>query len=341
VLNSPNELMTTSELIAKTIWLLFLNHNAYIIPTYTIQNSSSGKSVKVYTGLYPIKPQTVQMQQDEGGTLWISFGFATGYTITLLYEDVIHLRLRYGTNDYFGGNEYGTPDNKMLLDTLDLNKQLLDGIAKTMHAAAQINGIININTMMGKKDAEQAIKDFNELLQSDASGFMVQDLKSEYVPIKRDINFVDPDTVKFIDEKILRFYGVSLPILSGDYTPAQFEAFYDKTLEPLIVSMSQAFSKVLFSPRSRSFGNEVVFYPGEMVFMSTAEKLQMVRLLGDSGTIFENEKRIAFGFPAIPELEGVRMQSLNYIDTAEADQYQRALRRSEDDASDQILPVTL
>ena len=34
VLNNPNDLMTTSEFIEKTMWLLLLNYNAFIIPTY-------------------------------------------------------------------------------------------------------------------------------------------------------------------------------------------------------------------------------------------------------------------------------------------------------------------
>ena len=34
LLNNPNELMTTSEFIEKTMWMLLLNYNAFIIPTF-------------------------------------------------------------------------------------------------------------------------------------------------------------------------------------------------------------------------------------------------------------------------------------------------------------------
>ena len=34
VLDNPNPLMTTSEFIEKVTWLLFLNYNAFIIPTF-------------------------------------------------------------------------------------------------------------------------------------------------------------------------------------------------------------------------------------------------------------------------------------------------------------------
>lgn len=113
-----------------------------------------------------------------------------------------------------------------------------------------------------------------------------------------------------------------LCILSGDYTKAQYEAFYQKTLEPLIISMGQAFTQTLFTQRERAFGNKIVLYPKDLIFMSTDQTLEMIRLLGDSGGLYENEKRIALGLKPLPELEGVRKQSLNYVDVEIAAEYQ-------------------
>ena len=48
----------------------------------------------------------------------------------------------------------------------------------------------------------------------------------------------------------------------------------------------------------------------------------MIRLLGDSGTLFENEKRVALGLKPLSELEGIRMQSLNYVNTEIANKVQ-------------------
>ena len=56
--------------------------------------------------------------------------------------------------------------------------------------------------------------------------------------------------------------------------------------------------------------------------MNSTRALEMLNLLGQSGALFENEKRVAFGMAPLPELNGVRLQSLNYIDTKIAKQYQ-------------------
>ena len=146
---------------------------------------------------------------------------------------------------------------------------------------------------------------------------------------------MDEPTLKFIDSKILRNWGVPLAILEGDYTKQQYEAFYQKTLEPLIIAFSQAFTKKLFTPRERSFGNKIAFYPKELIFMTVEQTLNMINMLSPTGTLYENEKRIALGLKPLPELDGVRYMSLNWIDAKNADQYQVGKMNSDETKQEQ------
>ena len=148
------------------------------------------------------------------------------------------------------------------------------------------------------------------------------DLRGEYIPINKNLALVDEGVLKFIDEKILRNYGVSLPILTGDYTQEQYQAFYQKTIEPFVISFSQSFSKTLLTDREKGFNNQIKFYPEDLMFMGIKDVLEMIRLLGDSGGLYENEKRVALGMRPLPELVGVRMQSLNYVNVEIANKYQ-------------------
>lgn len=322
VLNFPNETMTTSDLIEKMIWNLFFNYNSWLIPTYDIWYDKDGLMKKHYTGIYPVQPTMVEMQQDMNGKLYVQLSFANGFKTTLPYEDVIHIKYKFSVDDYLGGNNFGQPDNSALLKTLDLNHELLNGVASAMKSSFAINGVVKYNTLMDDGKTEKALKELEAKLKSSSSGFLPLDLKAEYIPIKHEIQLVDADTLKFIDEKILRHFGVPLCILTGDYSKEQYEAFYQKTLEPLIRSISEAFTRTLFTQREKSFGNKIQFYPKDLVFMSVDQTLEMVRLLGDSGSIYENEKRVAFGLRPLPELTGVRMQSLNYVSVDIAKTYQ-------------------
>lgn len=322
ILNTPNEIMTTSEFIEKIVWQLIFNYNAFVIPTYYVWVDKSGAEQRRYTGLYPVSPHQVDFIEDASNTIYIKMRFANNYETTLPYSDVIHIRHNFSVNEFMGGNEQGQPDNQALLKTLDLNHQLLEGVSAGMKSSFAINGVVKFKSMIDGGKTEKALKELEEKLRKSESGFLPLDISSEFMPIKKELKLVDAETLKFIDEKILRHFGVPLAILTGDYTKQQYEAFYQKTLEPLILAFSQAFTRTLFTQRERAFGNQIKFYPKDLIFMSVDQTLEMVRLLGDSGSLYENEKRVAFGLRPLPELEGVRMQSLNYVNVEIASTYQ-------------------
>lgn len=323
VLSDPNPLMTTSEFLEKTTWLLMLNYNAFIIPTYyTWVDEKTGITRRTYESLYPINPAEVDFIEDASGKLFVKFTFRNGYNTTIPYSDIIHIKYNYSVSEYMGGNELGQPEHAPLLKTLQLNEQLLKGVAKAMNASYSINGIVKFNTMLDDGRTEQALADFERKLQNSESGFLPLDLKAEFTPVDKKVALVDQNTLKFIDEKILRNWGVPLSILTGDYTKEQYEAFYQKALEPLITAYKQAFTKKMLTTRERSFGNRIEFYTKDLIFMSISQKIEMINMLSPTGSLFENEKRAILGLMPLPELEGKRYMSLNWIDANDASQYQ-------------------
>ena len=323
VLENPNPLMTTADFIEKITWLLLLNYNVFIVPVYnTWIDNETGAERRYYEALYPIKPTNVEFIEDESGTLFIHFWFLNGFDTTVRYDDVIHIRYNYSINEYMGGDYLGQPNNEALLGTLQLNYDLLQGVAKAMKASYAINGIIKYNTLIDDGTVEKNLQLLEQKLQNNESGILPLDLKADFTPLERKTAIVDENTLKFVDEKILRNWGVPLAILTGDFTKEQYEAFYQKTLEPLAITYSQAFTKKLFTDRERAFGNKIEFYPKELIFMTVTQTLEMINILSPTGALFENEKRVALGLRPLPELEGKRYMSLNWIDAEDAKQYQ-------------------
>ena len=317
-LDEPNPLMTTSEFLEKVTWLLLLNYNAFIIPVYWTDESKK----RYYEALYPIQPTQVDFIQDDSGRLFVTFWFVNGYKTTISYDDVIHIRINYSVNTYMGGNELGQPDNKSLLKTLDLNEKLLQGVSKAMNASYSVNGIVKYNTLIDDGETEAALKELERKLANSESGFLPLDLKCEFIPLERSTQIVDDSTLKFVDEKILRNFGVPLDILRGDFSKDTYESFYQKTLEPIIKSMSQAFTKKLFTKREKAFGNRIELYPKELIFMTVSQTLEMINVLAPQGGGFVNEYRAWLGLRPLPELEGKRYMSLNWIDADKAAEYQ-------------------
>lgn len=322
LLENPNELMTKTDFIEKITWNLMLDCNSFIIPTYYVWKDKNGNEQRKYTSLYPISPVQVDFIEDASGELYVKFYFANNYTVTVNYKDVIHIRRNFSLNEYMGGNANGQSDNEAILETLQLNKDMQKGLAGAIKTSFAINGIVKVNGLLNREEQENATKEFEQKLRNAESGILTLDSKSEFTRLPRDTKLIDAETLKFIDEKILRNYGVPLEIIKGNYKKEQYESFYQRTIETLVGKYSEAFTRVLFTERERSYGNKIKFYPEDLVFMTVEQKLEMVRLLGDSGSLFENEKRVAFGMPPLKELEGVRTQSLNYIDVKYATEYQ-------------------
>lgn len=307
LLDQPNERMTQTDFFEKVYWQLFLNYNSFIIPTYY----KDIKGNKHYTGLYPIQPTNVTFLQDPEGKLGIEFTFRNGYKTMLAYSDVIHIRYRYSINEFMGGNEFGQPDNRALLKTLELNNTLLQGVAKALKSSFSINGVIKYNTLMDDGKMENNIKEIEKRLANNESGFLPLDIKGEYIPLQNKIQLVDATTLKFIDEKILRNIGVSLPILTGDYTKPQYEAFYQKSLEPILKRTGESFTMTMFTNREKGFKNKVMMYPHELIFMNTSQKIELFDVLVDSASCYKNELRTAFGMRPLPELAGQIAMSSN------------------------------
>ena len=307
LLDQPNERMTQTDFFEKVYWQLFLNYNSFIIPTYY----KNIKGNKHYTGLYPIQPTNVTFLQDPEGKLGIEFTFRNGYKTMLAYSDVIHIRYRYSINEFMGGNEFGQPDNRALLKTLELNNTLLQGVAKALKSSFSINGVIKYNTLMDDGKMENNIKEIEKRLANNESGFLPLDIKGEYIPLQNKIQLVDATTLKFIDEKILRNIGVSLPILTGDYTKPQYEAFYQKSLEPILKRTGESFTMTMFTNREKGFKNKVMMYPHELIFMDTSQKIELFDVLVDSASCYKNELRTAFGMRPLPELAGQIAMSSN------------------------------
>ena len=298
VLDNPNPLMTTSDFIEKIVWNLMLNYNSFIYPVW---------EGDILVGLYPLQPTNVTFL-DNG---FVRMQFANGYKSDLPYDNLIHIRYKYSVSEFMGGNVNGQPDNKPLLDTLRINDTLLKGLAKSLNIQTSVNGVIKYKTMINSDEQLKRIQEFEEKLKANESGFLPTDISSEFIPINKQVQLLDNTVLEFIDKKILRTFGCSIAIINGDYSKEQYEAFYQKTLEPIIKSLNQAFTKALFSKRELGFNNQVIFYAKELIFMTNSEKLNLANLLVDSGSCYKNELRTMFGLKPLQELEGQLAESSN------------------------------
>lgn len=315
---SPNELMTTSEFLEKCVWLRELTCNCFIYPMYEYD----GEDKKIYKGFYPLNPVSVDFLQDINNDLFVKFTFGNGTDHTIRYSDIIHWRKDYSLNEIMGGDKNGQADNSDILRILKINHNMIEGIEKAIKASFSINGIMKINTLMDSEKEEKARAAFEKKIRNSESGIIAMDLKGEYIPLKNNnLVVTDEGTLKFIQSKILNSIGVSLPLLTGEFTDEEYQAFYEKKIEPMLLSLEQAFTKVLFTERQLDMGNKVIFYPQQLLFTNTKNKIAVADILGNRGALTDNQLLALFGYPPFEDGDK-RHMSLNFVNRDIADRYQ-------------------
>lgn len=317
----PNPLMTTTDFLEKIVYLREVNKNAFIYPTYNEIPIGGGYVKREYTGFYPLDPIQVDFLEDASGTLFVKLYFEKGDSYTLPYSDVIHWRKDFGANDFMGGDKNGKPNNSALLKLLKINDITVQGLEQGLKASLTIRGLLKINTMMDDDKQVKEREAFEKKLNDTKSGILAIDLKNDFVPINLDPKMIDKDTMEFLDKRVLNNYGTSLAIICGDFTEEQYQAFYEKTLEPIIISLGRAFTRVLFTDRELDVGNEIIFYAQGLLFTNMANKIAAVDVLSSRGVLTDNQILAIFGYPPF-EGGDVRNKSLNYINREIADQYQ-------------------
>lgn len=317
----PNELMTTSDFIEKIVYLRETTKNAFIYPTYKEIPISNGMVKREYTGFYPLNPIQVDFLEDITGKLYIKMYFKNSQQYTMPYNDIIHWRKDYGANEFLGGDENGNANNTALLKLLKTDDVTVQGIDKGVKAGLSVRGIIKVNTMLEDEKQEEERAKFEKKLNNSESGILAIDLKNDFVPININPTSIDSSTLNFIQQRILNNYGISLAIFNGDFTEEQYQAFYEKTLEPMVISLGRVFSKALFTNRELEVGNEVIFYSQGLTFTNMQNKIAAVDVLSSRGVLTDNQILDIFGYPPF-EGGDVRHMSLNYINRDIADQYQ-------------------
>ena len=325
----PNEVMTPYDFIYKTVSLLLLNDNVFIYPMFD-------KKTGELKGIYPLRPITVEMLVDQGDMYFIRFLFDNGESYVLPYDNVIHLRKHYNQNDIFGGTG-STGDHEAILKTIQINENLLQGIDNAVKSSMQIKGIVKMNGMLSetdkKKQRDLFDKALNESMTVKGSTIIPIDLKSEYIPLNVDPKLVDKETLEFLQAKILDYFGVSLPIFTNQYNEDEYNSFYESTIEPLAIQLSEAFSLGLLTDNQLERGEQIVFYSERLQYASWNTKVQAIEKLMSLGIMSLNESRGLLGLEPI-EGGNKRLQSLNFVDANKANLYQVGKEEDKPDESD-------
>ena len=296
---SPNPYMSGYDLLYKTATAYYTNNNAFVLI------ERSGDQV---TAFYPLTPTSAEFAQGQGG-LYVRMTFSDGRQVHLPYEDVIHLRRHFSTNELLGS------DNAPLYPLLNTAYTLTEATGAAVKNATNLRGVLRFTSLVNpaqvKAEKEQFVRDYMSL--SNTGGIAATDQRFEFVPTNASGYNVPTEQAAEINRQICAYLGISSKIVSGEYTEDEFAAFYESIIEPFALQLSLECS--------RKCGADVRFTAERLDFASARTRISLLRNMMPLGVLTVNEARRLLSLPDVPDGDK-RLQSLNYVHSDKADQYQ-------------------
>ena len=110
---------------------------------------------------------------------------------------------------------------------------------------------------------------------------------------------MDADQLKIIQKNVNDYFGVNDDILENKSYGDSWSAFYEGVVEAFAIQFSQVMTKMLFTFREQSEGNEVAATANRLQYMSNADKLQVSAQMLDRGIMSINDVRQIWNLPPV------------------------------------------
>lgn len=310
--HQPNKYMNTNQFIYRVVSNLEYYNNSFVF----IAKDETG----MIKGYYPINAQSYELLQDDSDTVYIQFNFANGKQYQLPYEEVIHIKKFFNDSEFFGSN------NKNLNYAVTSNNTALQGIDNAIKSTASLRGMIKyVNGMLKPEDMKKLKDDFvrDYLNLENESGIAVLDSKAEFTPVDIKPMTLDKEQLEYLDNRILKYFGLNESILSSKYTADEWNAFFESVIEPIAIQMEQEFTNKTFGTNAIKNGHRIVFSVDRIRYLSTANKISLIKEVGVLGALTIDEVRKIIDMATIGGEEGAkRLQTLNVVNSNIADDYQ-------------------
>ena len=289
----PNQWQTWSQFLYRTSTILDVNNTAFIVPVFDER--------MIITGVFPVLPSQTSLVEYEG-EIWLRYQFANGQMAAVEFRKCAILTRHQYRSDFFGDSNYPLNETMQLLHIQN------QGIQEGVKNAATFRFMATLNNFASADDLEKERKRFTaKNLSADAEGGGMLLFPNTYKDIKQ-ID-VSPYTINAaqsaqIRENVFNYYGVNEGVLQNSAKADELEAFFDGGIEPFAIQFSEAMTKMLFSERERAQGSYLMANANRLQYMSTSQKVQMAKELGDRGAILIDEIRELFNFAPLPDGAG-------------------------------------
>lgn len=313
ILKTPNKYMTMFDFLQKMMIQREINNNAFAY----IDRDPNIPGMDGIMGIYPLEFSSLDLLEDENSNLFIRFRFRNGDSKIASYEDIIHIRKHFSEHDF-----YGESNEKALRPQLEVTNATSQGITNAIKNTAFIRGILEFKNVLNPADRDKQIEDFSERylnITKNNKGLAYTDPRYQFHETKAEPFVPNKAQMDYTKQEIYEYFNTNEKIIKGNFTDEEWIAYFETTIEPFALQMSQEMTRKIFTRTERNYGNEIICEANRLANASNATKITICEKLGHLFTI--NEQREIWNRGPV-EGGDRRLQSLNYVNADKADEYQ-------------------
>ena len=278
--HAPSAFMTWSQFLYRLSTILDIHNTAFICPIYDEYGEHSG----VFT---PIPHRCEIVQYDDVPYLRYEFSNGKRAAIELAYCGIM-TKYQY-SNDFFGES------NHALMPTIELINIVNQGIDEGVKSAATYRFMASVTNFSKSSDLALERKRFTEEnFSKEAEGGGLLLFPNTYRDVKQvDAKpwIIDDKQMSLINKSVYQYFGVNEDVLMNRAYGDAWSAFYEGAIEPFAVQFSEVMTKMLFTLREQTQGNQVIATANRLQYLSNQDKLNVSSQMLDRGIMSINDVR--------------------------------------------------
>ena len=288
---APNPWYTWPQFLERCSNIYDVQNNLFIAPVL----DGAGE----VTGYFPVLPSSCEVV-DHHGVPYLKYQFMNGQRRSMELSRCAIVTKHQLTDDFFGEKNTALDSTMKLVDMV--NQGIMEGVKNgaTFRFMAQLAGKAFDEDL--RKERERF--DRNNFQSGGGGLLLFGNQMTNIQQLKQEGFKVDADQMKLIRENVCNFFGVPESVVNNSASADVMDSFFNGSIEPFAIKLSDALTKMVFTERERNNGNAIQFTANRLQYMNVSQKISMAQQLGDRGVLTIDEIRELFNYAPLPDGAG-------------------------------------
>ena len=289
--NKPNPWYTWPVFLERCANIYEIQNNLFLVPVLDSQGET--------TGFFPVVPSMCSLVQ-RGKEPYLKYMFIDGQMRSMELSRVQIVPKHQLKDDFFGEK------NTALDSTMQLAHMYAQGIVEGVKNGATYRFMAQLTSKTFDEDLRKERERFDKNnFQNGGGGLLLFGNQFTNVQqLKQDAYKVDAEQMKLIKASVGDYFGVPEAVIRNEATADVLDSFYNGSIEPFAIKLSEALSRMVFTERERNNGNAIIFTANRLQYMNVSQKVSMAKELGDRGVLMIDEIRELFNYEPLPDGAG-------------------------------------